>query len=109
MVLLILYLKLSFSSIDNKYFGTFDLEWIFIKDVPLILFKDITQHVQDMETIKNNQDILEEYDILANFPFSSETKRMGIILRNKKHGHIIFYLKGAENVIEKFVKKSGVI
>ena len=29
---------------------------------------------------------------------------MGIILRNKKHGHIIYYLKGAENVMMKFVK-----
>jgi phospholipid-translocating ATPase len=25
----------------------------------------------------------EDYDILANFPFSSESKRMGIILRHR--------------------------
>ena len=31
----------------------------------LILFKDITQHIQDMETIKNNQDILMERERLA--------------------------------------------
>ena len=31
----------------------------------LILFKDITQHIEDMETIKNNQDILMERDRLA--------------------------------------------
>lgn len=54
--------------------------------------------------IKNANDVIEEYEVLANFPFSSETKRMGILLRNKKHGHIIFYLKGAESVMEKFVK-----
>ena len=30
---------------------------------------------------------------------------MGIILKNKKYGHIIYYLKGAENVMMKFVKK----
>ena len=47
----------------------------------------------------------EEYEVLANFPFSSDTKRMGIILKNKDHGHIIYYLKGAENVMLKFVKK----
>ena len=46
----------------------------------------------------------EEYEVLANFPFSSDTKRMGIILKNKIHGHIIYYLKGAENVMLKFVK-----
>ena len=47
---------------------------------------------------------IEEYEVLANFPFSSDTKRMGIILKNKIHGHIIYYLKGAENVMLKFVK-----
>jgi phospholipid-translocating ATPase len=51
---------------------------------------------------------LEEYEVLANFPFSSDTKRMGIILKNKIHGHIIYYLKGAENVMLKFVKKEYV-
>ena len=55
--------------------------------------------------IKNALNKVEEYKILANFPFSSDTKRMGIILQNKKHNHIIFYLKGAENVMMKFVKK----
>ena len=58
--------------------------------------------------IKNTSGTIEEYTILANFPFSSETKRMGIILQNKKYGHIIFYLKGAENVMMKFVKKEYV-
>ena len=51
---------------------------------------------------------IEEYEVLANFPFSSDTKRMGIILKNKIHGHIIYYLKGAENVMLKFVRKEFV-
>ena len=55
--------------------------------------------------IKDCAEHLEEFEILANFPFSSDTKRMGIILKNKKYGHIIYYLKGAENVMIKFVKK----
>ena len=50
----------------------------------------------------------EEFDVLANFPFSSDTKRMGIILKNRKHGHIIYYLKGAENVMMRFVKPDSV-
>ena len=54
--------------------------------------------------IKDAADNEEEFEVLANFPFSSDTKRMGIILKNKKHGHIIYYLKGAENVMMKFVK-----
>ena len=55
--------------------------------------------------IKDPADNLEEFEVLANFPFSSDTKRMGIILKNKKYGHIIYYLKGAENVMINFVKK----
>ena len=55
--------------------------------------------------LKDACDNIEEFDVLANFPFSSDKKRMGIILRNKKYKHIIFYLKGAENVMTQFVKK----
>jgi phospholipid-translocating ATPase len=44
------------------------------------------------------------YSILANFPFSSETKRMGIIVRHKDSDRIIFYLKGAETVIKNKVR-----
>ncbi len=46
----------------------------------------------------------EEYDILANFPFSSESKRMGIVLRHYETNKIMFYLKGAEVVMEKKVR-----
>ena len=49
--------------------------------------------------IENTNRQIEEYDILANFPFSSETKRMGIILRHRETQKIVFYLKGAENVM----------
>jgi phospholipid-translocating ATPase len=63
-------------------------------------------HRTDKEIkMKDSADNIEEFEVLANFPFSSDTKRMGIILKNKKHGHIIYYLKGAENVMMKFVKK----
>ena len=51
--------------------------------------------------ITNSNNYKEEYDILAIFPFSSESKRMGIVLNNKDTNQKIFYLKGAENVIEK--------
>lgn len=63
-------------------------------------------HRTDKEIkIKNAGDQEEEYEVLANFPFSSDTKRMGILLKSKKHGHIIFYLKGAESVIMNYVKE----
>ena len=46
----------------------------------------------------------DEYEILENFPFSSETKRMGIIVRHKGSGKIIFYVKGADTVMVSRVK-----
>lgn len=45
----------------------------------------------------------EEYQVLANFPFSSDTKWMGIIVKHVSSGLLIFYLKGAEVVIEEKV------
>ena len=79
-------------------------------EVALVKFADSLNmklsHRTDKEIqIQNSAGNMEEYEVLANFPFSSDTKRMGIILKNKKYGHIIYYLKGAENVMMKFVKK----
>ena len=45
-----------------------------------------------------------KYEILENFPFSSETKRMGIIVKNQTDNKIMFYLKGAEVVMERKVR-----
>ena len=42
----------------------------------------------------------DRYHILEIFPFTSATKRMGIILHHKKTDRIIFYLKGADEVIK---------
>ncbi len=49
------YFNIEFSSLNNNktYLGT------------LILFKDISQHMEDMQTIKNNQDSLMESERLA--------------------------------------------
>ena len=58
--------------------------------------------------LTNSDGYQENYEILAIFPFSSETKRMGIVLNNKDTNQKIFYLKGAENVIQKIVKEDYV-
>ena len=39
---------------------------------------------------------IEEYDILQNFPFKSETKRMGIVVRHRQSSKLMFYVKGAD-------------
>jgi phospholipid-translocating ATPase len=47
-------------------------------DMELILREE--QYVK----IQNAAGVIEEYDILANFPFTSASKRMGIILRHRE-------------------------
>ncbi|XP_075253363.1 putative phospholipid-transporting ATPase IIB [Convolutriloba macropyga] len=40
-----------------------------------------------------------KFTILQIFPFSSERKRMGIIVQNQQNNEITFYVKGADSVI----------
>ncbi|XP_049821465.1 probable phospholipid-transporting ATPase IIA isoform X2 [Aethina tumida] len=47
---------------------------------------------------------LHNYEILQIFPFTSETKRMGIIVRCLQSGKIYFYLKGADVVMGAIVQ-----
>jgi phospholipid-translocating ATPase len=64
-----------------------------------LIERDRTQVV-----IKNADNILENYEVLANFPFSSETKKMSILVRHKETGRYIYYVKGAEVVMEHKVR-----
>lgn len=59
---------------------------------------------QRLIQIKNINGEIEEFEILNWFPFSSESKRMGIIVRFKKNGMILYYCKGAEVVMKDKVK-----
>lgn len=54
--------------------------------------------------LTNPSDENEEYEILQNFPFSSESKRMGIILKHRASGKIVFYVKGADVIMAPKVK-----
>ena len=48
----------------------------------------------------------EKFEILLEFPFKSEEKRMGIIIKDKKDNSIKFFLKGADQVLtNKIIKK----
>jgi phospholipid-translocating ATPase len=44
------------------------------------------------------------FDILDIFPFTSETKRMGIIIRDRQTQDIVFYEKGADAVMTRIVQ-----
>ena len=56
-------------------------------EIALVKFADnlgmrLKSRDQNRIVITNVLDIQEEYEVLANFPFSSESKRMGIVLRH---------------------------
>ncbi|XP_055302902.1 probable phospholipid-transporting ATPase IIA isoform X2 [Sitodiplosis mosellana] len=46
------------------------------------------------------------YQILQMFPFTSESKRMGIIVKDVNTGEITFYLKGADIVMSSIVESN---
>ena len=72
----------------------------FAESLGMILEEREENFIQIMDT--NGQ--VQKYEILENFPFSSETKRMGIIVKNKETNALMFYVKGAETVMEKIVR-----
>lgn len=57
-------------------------------------------------TVRGPTGELEHYDVLNIFPFTSEAKRMGIIVRNRDTEVIEFFVKGADTVMAKLVRFS---
>ena len=81
-------------------------------EIALVKFAEsinINLNSRTQTTIKllNAVNVEENYEILANFPFSSDTKRMGILVKNLETNRIIFYLKGAEVVMEAKVQENS--
>lgn len=46
------------------------------------------------------------FEVLEIFPFTSETKRMGIVIREVETGDVLFYEKGADVVMARIVQKN---
>lgn len=63
----------------------------------------IEERTQTTMSIKIPSGKVIEYEIKYSFPFKSETKRMGIILKNKETSEISFYLKGADSIMKDFI------
>lgn len=63
---------------------------------------------RDLTTIKlqTPNGSLMNYEILQVFPFSSETKRMGIIVRDSQTRDILFFLKGADTIMAQIIQYS---
>eukprot|EP00118_Oscarella_pearsei_P009117 m.50658 g.50658 ORF g.50658 m.50658 type:complete len:91 (+) comp34080_c0_seq16:1840-2112(+) len=54
--------------------------------------------------LKGPNETILHFEILQVFPFTSERKRMGIIVRDISNGEIVFYLKGADAVLSQIVQ-----
>lgn len=54
-------------------------------------------------SIRDPAGVTHSYKILAVFPFTSESKRMGIIVQDERSGDVTFYQKGADAVMAKIV------
>jgi len=79
------------------------LKWCESVGITLI-YRDIgSMRLQLPDPLNKNNNTI-EYEILEIFPFTSETKRMGIIVRNVKNRKIVFYMKGADVVMSKIVQ-----
>lgn len=59
--------------------------------------------------IKNPIGGIETYEICENFPFSSERMRMGILLRKLETNELLFFLKGADVIMETKVSNNDAI
>ncbi|GAA95919.1 uncharacterized protein L969DRAFT_84487 [Mixia osmundae IAM 14324] len=55
-------------------------------------------------TLRRPDGSLLEYDVLELFPFTSESKRMAIIIRDRKTEELTFYQKGADVVMSRIVQ-----
>ena len=54
--------------------------------------------------LKNAAGIFENYKVLAIFPFTSESKKMSILVKQEETGRVLYYVKGAEVVMEHKIK-----
>ena len=64
----------------------------------------LSRSTTELTLALNGSDIKLRYEILAIFPFTSDRKRMGILVRDMQSSEITFYLKGADSVMIPLVK-----
>jgi phospholipid-translocating ATPase len=57
-----------------------------------------------MCTLRNVVGINENYQVLAMFPFTSESKKMSVLVKSVETGRVLYYVKGAEVVMEHKIK-----
>eukprot|EP00917_Polyrhabdina_sp_WS-2016_P000212 GHVP01000407.1.p1 GENE.GHVP01000407.1~~GHVP01000407.1.p1 ORF type:complete len:1022 (-),score=188.44 GHVP01000407.1:2354-5419(-) len=70
------------------------------------LTKMTIKHENNDSSNENENDENNDHEILHDFPFTSERKRMGIIIKDPESKEIIFYEKGADTIMSKLVKNN---
>lgn len=66
-----------------------------------LVFRDRTRI-----TLQSPEGARIDFDVLEIFPFTSESKRMGIVVREVDTGEITFFQKGADVVMAKIVQRN---
>jgi phospholipid-translocating ATPase len=64
----------------------------------------VERDINDITLRIDSTGMLLTFEVLHIFPFTSETKRMGIVIRDKQSKEITFYEKGADVVMRKIVQ-----
>lgn len=64
----------------------------------------LVQRDRDTATLRIDSAGSLTYDLLHVFPFSSETKRMGVIVKDRASGEILFLEKGADMMMARIVQ-----
>ena len=59
----------------------------------------LLERTEDLIKLSMPEGDILEYRILDLFPFTSESKRMGIVVQNKSDDKIVLYLKGADTIM----------
>ena len=70
------------------------VQWTEVVGLPLV-HRDLHTLTLQCPVTKS----LLKYSVLQVFPFTSETKRMGIIVKDEASGEIVLYMKGADTVM----------
>ena len=89
---------------DQKWMGLFEVEWMFIKDVPFKEFKDIIITMKDGETkpISNSRDVQE-------VPFDAAKKMMEIFENFQNTNTILEHFKFYDTRQENYMKKMKIM
>lgn len=77
----------------------------FAKSEGLILSNRVLSEDFEEVTLVNQLGQQEHYTVLEMIPFSSETKRMGVILQDHSSGRIVYFVKGSDSRIVPMLKK----